>query len=64
MGCECFYVKYKFDKTIERYKAHLVAKAYTQTQCIDYMETLALIAKLNTIQVIFSNKFGLASSTA
>ena len=44
-----FTVKYKANGTVERYKAYLVAKGFTQTYSIDYTETFASMAKLNTI---------------
>ena len=34
-----FTVKYRFDGTLESYKAPLVSKGYTQTYGIDYKET-------------------------
>ena len=55
VGCKwAFTVKYKADDTIERYKARLVAKGFSQTYDIDYIETFALMAKLNTIRVLLS----------
>ncbi|RVW87656.1 Retrovirus-related Pol polyprotein from transposon RE1 [Vitis vinifera] len=51
VGCKwIFTIKYKAAGTIERYKARLVVKGLTKTYGIDYQETFALVAKMNTIQ--------------
>ena len=49
-----FIVKCKADESVERYKARLVAKRFTQTHVIDYQETFAPVAKINSIRILLS----------
>ena len=55
VGCRwVFTVKYRPDGFVDRYKARLVAKDYTQTYVIDYFETLSSVVMMNSIRIMFS----------
>ncbi|KAG8499488.1 hypothetical protein CXB51_005964 [Gossypium anomalum] len=55
VGCKwIFTTKFKPDGSIDRYKARLVARGFAQTYGLDYEETFAPMAKLNTIRVLLS----------
>ncbi|XP_019158346.1 PREDICTED: uncharacterized protein LOC109155074 [Ipomoea nil] len=47
-------VKRKSDGSIDRYKAHLVAKGFNQIPSIDYIETYSPVVKLTTIRLLLS----------
>jgi hypothetical protein len=54
-GC----IKYKVDGQVDEYKAHLVAKGYSQVLGINYTETFSLVVKLSFIRIImaFATKY-------
>jgi transposase InsO family protein len=55
VGCKwVFTIKQTPEGKVERYKARLVAKGYSQTYGVDYDETFAPVAKMNTIRAIIS----------
>ena len=55
VGCKwVFSIEHKADETIERYKARLVVKGFTQTYGIDYQETFSLVVKLTTVWILLS----------
>ena len=48
-----FTLKYRPDGSVDRYKARLMAKSYTQTYNIDYFEAFSPAAKMNS-KILFS----------
>ena len=55
VGCKwVFIVKHKADGSVGRYKVCLVAKGFAQTYGMDYEETFAPVAKMNSIRVLLS----------
>ena len=62
VGCKWIYkIKTRSDGSIERYKAHLVAKGFTQEYGIDYEETFALVTRISFVHaplaVVVANKW-------
>jgi len=49
-----FTVKQNQEGKVERYKARLVARGYSQTYGIDYDETFAPVAKMSTVRALIS----------
>ena len=55
VGCkQIFTVKHNADGNVNRFKARLIAKGFTQSYGINYKETFAPIAKLNFVRVLLS----------
>ena len=54
-GCRwVFTLKYRPDESVDRYKARLVAKDFTQTYGIDYFEMFSSVTRMNSIRILFS----------
>lgn len=55
IGCKwIFKLKFPADRTIERHKVWLVAKGFTQTEGINYLETFSHVVKMTTISVLLA----------
>ena len=55
VGCKwIFKVKFQLDGSVKRHKPCLVAKGYTQTQVIDYMDTFSPMVKMTTLHVLLA----------
>jgi hypothetical protein len=53
--CKWVYkTNYTSDGSVERHKAQLVAKGFSQVEGIDYNETFSHVAKMNSIPLVLS----------
>ena len=49
-----FTLKYNPDGTINRHKAQLVARGFSQTYGVDYKETFSPVVRLNSVRILLS----------
>ena len=44
----------KYDGTIDKYKAKLVAKWFKQKECLDFFDTYSRVARITSIRVLIA----------
>ena len=49
-----YWTKFTFDHVVEHHKACLVMEGFSQQEGIDYTDTFAPVAKMNSFQMIIS----------
>jgi len=55
ISCRWVYrIKHKADGSIDKYKAHLMARGFTQTEGLDYDETFSPVVKITIVRLILA----------
>lgn len=49
-----YHIKYKSTSEIDRFKAILIAKVYSQKKGIDYQEIFSLVVMIETVRIVLA----------
>jgi hypothetical protein len=49
-----FKIKYNEDDNIQKHNARIVAKGYSQKHEVDFIETFALVTRMETIKIVIA----------